>query len=116
MIYVFDIDGTICTNTYGDYLNAVPYPSVIAEINRLYAAGHRIMLATARGFTTGIDWRAKRWSGASAESCQRMPGNVLDVNAFWPGAASTSTRCVMHWRMPGTTLSFPPFPFAPLVA
>ena len=57
MIYCFDIDGTICTNTDGDYLNAAPYPSVIAEINRLHAAGHYVQLATARGATTGIDWR-----------------------------------------------------------
>ena len=57
MIFCIDIDGTICTNTDGDYPNAIPFPHVIAEVNRLYDAGHEIVLHTARGGTTGIDWR-----------------------------------------------------------
>jgi len=55
--YCFDIDGTLCTNTEGDYEAAEPYPDVIAEVNRLYEAGHTILLLTARGSATGIDWR-----------------------------------------------------------
>lgn len=53
----FDIDGTLCTNTDGRYDEAVPYPEVIAEVARTRAAGHWIILYTARGSTTGIDWR-----------------------------------------------------------
>jgi hypothetical protein len=56
--YCFDIDGVVCTNTYGKYEMAKPIPSLIAQINALYDAGHRILLFTARGTTTGIDWRA----------------------------------------------------------
>ncbi len=56
--YCFDIDGTLCTNTDGEYLEAQPLPDVIAQINRLYDLGHRIILYTARGSLTGIDWRA----------------------------------------------------------
>ena len=33
------------------------YPEVIARANALYESGHRIVLFTARGTTTGIDWR-----------------------------------------------------------
>ena len=55
-VYCFDIDGTICTNTEGDYEQAVPFKEVIEEINQLYDKGHRILLYTARGSTTGIDW------------------------------------------------------------
>ena len=68
MIYCFDIDGTLCTNTEGDYVNAQPFYEVIAEVNRLFAEGHRILLYTARGSTTGIVWRdlterqLKEWS------------------------------------------------------
>lgn len=68
MIYCFDIDGTLCTNTDGDYTRAEPFPEVIAAVNRLYAEGHHILLYTARGATTGIDWREltarqlKAWS------------------------------------------------------
>ena len=57
MIYCFDVDGTLCTNTDGDYANAEPLPDVIARLNQLYEAGHSILLCTARGSTTGIDWR-----------------------------------------------------------
>ena len=57
MTYCFDIDGTICTNTDGGYEKAEPFPAAIAKINALHKAGHKIVLQTARGFTTGIDWR-----------------------------------------------------------
>jgi hypothetical protein len=55
--YCFDIDGTLCTNTEGAYESAEPFLEVIEEVNRLGAAGHAIILYTARGSTTGIDWR-----------------------------------------------------------
>ncbi|MHB8466657.1 MAG: hypothetical protein ACYDD7_17710 [Acidimicrobiales bacterium] len=58
MTYCFDIDGTLCTNTYGDYDSAEPFPRSIARINRLYDLGHTILLYTARGATTGVDWRS----------------------------------------------------------
>ena len=56
MVYVFDIDGTICTNTYGDYEKAVPYEDMVKKINSLYADGNTIKMMTARGSKTGIDW------------------------------------------------------------
>jgi SAM-dependent methyltransferase len=57
LTYCFDIDGTLCTNTEGDYENALPLLERIDQVNSLYDAGHEIVLHTARGFTTGIDWR-----------------------------------------------------------
>lgn len=57
MIYCFDIDGTLCTSTDGDYAMAEPFHDRIAVVNALYIAGHIIKLFTARGSTTGIDWR-----------------------------------------------------------
>jgi len=56
MTYCFDIDGTICTDTQGDYKSAQPFPSRIKHVNELYEAGHTIKLFTARGSTTGINW------------------------------------------------------------
>ena len=47
MIYCFDIDGTICSNTDGDYMNAVPFHDRIAKINKLYEDGNKI--TTLRG-------------------------------------------------------------------
>ncbi len=55
--YCFDIDGTICTDTNGNYDSAKPFKLRIEHINALYAAGNTISLFTARGSTTGIDWR-----------------------------------------------------------
>jgi hypothetical protein len=57
MIYCFDIDGTLCTITDGAYEQAEPFTERIAVVNALYAAGHRVKLFTARGTTTGLDWR-----------------------------------------------------------
>lgn len=54
--FVIDIDGTICTNTFGDYSNATPFPEVIDQINKIKQNGNRIVMFTARGSTTGIDW------------------------------------------------------------
>ena len=57
LVYCIDIDGVLCTNTEGEYEDAKPYPEVIEKVNKLYDEGHRIILYTARGSTTGIDWR-----------------------------------------------------------
>ena len=47
--FVFDIDGTLCTNTGGAYTLSIPLPHRIGIVNRLYSEGHTIILATARG-------------------------------------------------------------------
>ncbi len=66
--YCFDIDGTLCSNTWGEYESAEPFLHMIAQVNALHAAGDRILLFTARGTTTGTDWRSvtegqlARWS------------------------------------------------------
>lgn len=58
-IFVFDIDGVIATIAPGnDYALAGPLMGNIARINRLHAAGNKIVLFTARGYVTGIDWSA----------------------------------------------------------
>lgn len=57
LTYCFDLDGTLCTNTEGDYESAEAYPDAIREVNRLHHEGHRIIIQTARGSSTGIDWR-----------------------------------------------------------
>ena len=55
-IMCFDIDGTICSITNGTYEFAEPKNDRINVVNRLYDEGYRILLFTARGSTTGIDW------------------------------------------------------------
>lgn len=56
MNYCFDIDGTICTNTNGEYEKAEPFVDRINLVNKLYIEDHKIILFTARGSTTNLDW------------------------------------------------------------
>lgn len=57
MIYCFDIDGTICDTEGSNYESSVPLVDVIKKINALFDAGHTIKIFTARGATSGKDWR-----------------------------------------------------------
>jgi glycerol-3-phosphate cytidylyltransferase len=61
MRYCFDIDGTLCytpNNDLGkpDYVNAKPVPFMVEQVNRLYDEGNYIIMQTARGKGSGIDW------------------------------------------------------------
>lgn len=56
MIYCFDLDGTLCETDGLRYLEAQPYPERIAHVNALYAAGHRIIIDTARGSHSNENW------------------------------------------------------------
>ena len=47
MTYVFDIDGTICTNSHGEYEKAKPIYDRISKVNQLYDLGNTIIFQTA---------------------------------------------------------------------
>ena len=55
-IYCFDIDGTLCSQVNGNYAQAEPYSDRVSSVNALFHAGNRIVLFTARGSKSGIDW------------------------------------------------------------
>lgn len=57
MKYCFDLDGTLCSNSYPDYSKARPIPERIELVNLLYEHGHHITIETARGSVTGADWQ-----------------------------------------------------------
>lgn len=57
MKYAFDIDNTLVHTTEGKYEQSVPIISRIESVNRLYDTGHTIYLFTARGSSSGKDWR-----------------------------------------------------------
>lgn len=57
LCYVLDLDGVICSNEEGRYDEAKPFIYTINRINTLYEQGNTITIYTARGATTGIDWR-----------------------------------------------------------
>lgn len=57
--YCFDIDGVLAALTPdNNYHAALPLSENIRLVNALYERGHCILLFTARGSTTGLDWRA----------------------------------------------------------
>jgi CMP-N,N'-diacetyllegionaminic acid synthase len=57
LTFCFDMDGVIATLTEGnDYTRAKPIKETLEVIRNLYARGHRIIIHTARGSKTGIDW------------------------------------------------------------
>ena len=47
--YVFDLDGTLCTNTHGNYSKAEPLFERIQRVNKLFDEGNQIVILTARG-------------------------------------------------------------------
>tara|TARA_Y100000004_G_C8889198_1_gene401165 strand:- start:538 stop:840 length:303 start_codon:yes stop_codon:yes gene_type:complete len=58
MILYVDIDETICkTPEDRDYTKSTPIEKRIKHINMLYEKGYTIVYWTARGTSTGIDWR-----------------------------------------------------------
>jgi hypothetical protein len=52
----FDLDNTLCRTHGMDYEASEPFDWAIERVNRLAAAGHTIVIMTARGSATGIDW------------------------------------------------------------
>ena len=58
MIYYVDIDETICRyEGERNYPDALPIEKNIEKINDLYESGNTVVYWTARGTTTGLDWR-----------------------------------------------------------
>ena len=57
MNYTFDIDGTLADTPGSNYKKSVPDEAMIALVNELYYKGHYIRILTARGTTSGINWR-----------------------------------------------------------
>lgn len=54
--YCFDLDNTLCNTTETDYKNSTPILTRIKKVNQLYANGHKIVIFTARGSKSGIDF------------------------------------------------------------
>jgi dTDP-glucose 4,6-dehydratase len=57
LTFVVDVDGVVASLSPGnDYALCQPLNGTIERINRLYERGHRIVMFTARGSATGLDW------------------------------------------------------------
>ena len=80
--YCFDIDGVIATLTPdNDYTKAECNPNLAAAVNALYAAGNHIILFTARGSKTGIDW-----TEVTTQQMQRWGVNYHELRFGKPAA------------------------------
>lgn len=55
--YCFDVDGTLCTKSK-NYKDAKPFTKMIHMVNDLYDQGHTVVINTARGQQSGVDWEA----------------------------------------------------------
>lgn len=54
--YSFDLDGCLCTKPKAGYHEALPIKERIERVNALYEKGHVIIIDSARGSMTGINW------------------------------------------------------------
>ena len=54
--FIVDIDGTICTDSRGNYELAKPIHGRIDYFNQLYKSGNIVIYWTARGGNSGKDW------------------------------------------------------------
>jgi len=62
--YVIDIDGTICSDSFGQYEKAEPIKSRIDFVNKLYLEGNQIIFFTARGMGSSennIEVAKEKW-------------------------------------------------------
>ncbi len=107
----FDLDGTLCTNTFGDYDAAEPFAWAIERVNQLARAGHRIVVFTARGTATGIDWepvtrgQLERW-GVSYDDL-RFGKPSADVYVDDRAVHTTAWREGDAFTVPGLGLPTP---------
>ena len=96
MIYVFDLDGTLCEVEGMAYTDARPKPDAIAAVNALFDAGHRVVIDSSRGYGSGTDWTARtaeqltRWGvryhklrcGAKLPADRYVDSNALTMEAL----------------------------------
>jgi hypothetical protein len=111
-----DLDGTLCTNTFGDYETAEPLRWAIERVNALASAGHEIVIFTARGTATGIDWeqvtraQLERWG--VAYDALRFGKPSADVYVDDRAVHTDAWRAGDAFRAPGFADAADAFPAA----
>ncbi len=93
--YFVDIDGTLLATQGNDYQHSQPDEKtqrVIDKVNRLFDEGHKIIIWTARGMSTGINWfdftkkQLKKWGIKYHELHMGKPSYdfIIDDKALTP--------------------------------
>ena len=97
--FVFDVDGVVAEPvSNNDYEHAKPDVEMIAMVNRLYDNGNRIILHTARGTATAIDWHSttirqlRDWGVRYHELQFGKP-----AGDFYIDDRNLSVGCVLSW-------------------
>lgn len=78
-----DVDGTLCTTHGTQYECATPRTDVIARVRELHALGHTIIIYTARGSGSGVDYsqlttqQMEEWGVPYSEIRQKMHFDIL---------------------------------------
>lgn len=96
MIYIVDIDNTICITNNSNYENSIPIFSRIERLNKLYNNNHTIIYWTARGVNSGIDWKDFTEQQLDSWGCLRhqvlfqkphydkwIDDKAIDINLFF---------------------------------
>jgi hypothetical protein len=86
MIYVFDIDGTVCTKVSdGDYSKANPIKDRIATVNRLYDEGNTIIFQTARGMGRSGNSQAYAWEFFGDRTSEQLKAWGVKFHSLFMG-------------------------------
>lgn len=90
----FDLDGVLCSQTDGDYENAVPNREAIEVANRLYGEGYKIIIYTSRfmGRHKGNLIEAYKYKEGYEFTLNQLPG--------WGSSSMSSTwenRSTIDW-------------------
>ena len=85
----FDLDGCLCSQTDGDYRDAVPNQKAIAVVNRLFDKGYKIILNTARFMgRTGGNTREAHNQGYDLTK-EQLKGWGVMYHELWLGKPRT---------------------------
>jgi mannose-6-phosphate isomerase-like protein (cupin superfamily) len=95
--YFIDLDNTLCFNQNSDYVNSIPIVERIKYVNELKKQGNEITIWTARGATSGIDYKdltieqLKKWNIQYDHLLMNKPNydiyiddKSFQVDNFWP--------------------------------
>ena len=102
MIYCFDLDGTLVTSTEDGsgkphYHKAQPIYKHIEKLRKLYKEGHKIVIQTARGSGSGIDYTELTESQITKNTAYLTTNLILVKNLLPIFTLTTKALNVKSW-------------------
>ena len=103
--YYIDLDNTLCYTINKDYKNATPIQQRINYVNQLKIEGHKIVVWTARGSASGVNYRQlteeqlQKWNVQYDELLLGKPDydiyiddKSFNVDSYWPVPSTKDTK------------------------